>query len=339
MSCIDKNAKEIALVVDSRFRLMGTVTDGDIRRAILSGMNLDLSVKVLLERKQTSPYAKPITAEIGTPENKLIELMNHYSVRHIPLLDKEGRVVDLTLLSDLIKEQGLPITAVVMAGGYGKRLRPLTKKVPKPLLRIGKKTILEFIFKQLERSGIHNIKISTFYQRRKIKNHFGNGKPFGSKLQYLTENRPLGTAGALSQMKNSKEPILVVNGDILTKLNFRAMLNFHREHKADMTVAVQKYDMQLSYGVIETDGFLVRRISEKPRFLYLVNAGIYLMEAFVPRLIPPSRFFDMTDLIQKLLDSGKRVVSFPIREYWLDIGNHRDYNKARGDVKRGELKL
>jgi NDP-sugar pyrophosphorylase family protein len=226
-----------------------------------------------------------------------------------------------------------------MAGGYGTRLRPLTEKMPKPMLPVGKKPILEFIIKRLRKAGIRHVNISTHYQAEKITQHFGDGKALGVELNYLTEDRPLGTAGGIGLMKTSKEPILVINGDILTDVNFRAMLDFHREHKADMTVAVQKYDVQVSYGVVETEGFLVHKLTEKPNFLYLVNAGIYLLEPSVVSLIPKGKHFDMTDLIQKLLDTGRPVVSFPVREYWLDIGNHAEYNQAQGDAKKRRIKI
>ena len=339
MACVDRNAKGIALVVRPGRQLIATVTDGDIRRAILAGLDLDLPVRGLLEKRTTSPYPKTITARMGTSEGELIRLMNERSLRHIPLLDRQGRAVDIALLSDLVKQYELPVTAVVMAGGYGTRLRPLTKKLPKPMLPVGREPVLEFIVKRLRRAGIRRINISTHYKAEKITKHFGNGNAFDVDLRYINENRPLGTAGALSLIELPKKPILVINGDVLTNVNLHAMLDFHREHKAEMTVAVQKYDVQVSYGVVETEDFFVRRLTEKPKFTYFLNAGIYLLEPSVIRLVPKGQRFDMTDLIQKLLDAGRSVASFPIREYWLDIGNHGDYKQALGDRKKGRLKV
>jgi NDP-sugar pyrophosphorylase family protein len=237
----------------------------------------------------------------------------------------------LVTQEDLLPDEAPPLQAVIMAGGYGTRLRPLTRKLPKPMLPVGERPILELIIRQLRKAGIRNVNISTHYKSKKITEHFGDGKAFGIQLRYLTENRPLGTAGALGLMKPPKEPILVVNGDILTRVDFRSMLDFHREHKADMTVGIQKYDIQSAYGVVETEGSLIRGLAEKPHFSYLINAGIYLLEPSVIRLIPKGRHFDMTDLIQKLLDTGRPIVSFPIREYWLDIGQHEDYQRAQKD--------
>ena len=337
IACIDRNEKGIALVVDEKWRLVGTISDGDVRRAWAEGRDLDTPVSKLLALKVKSIYPRPVTALVGTGPADLIRLMKEKVVRQIPLLDPEGRVVDLVTQEDLAPDEMPSLQAVVMAGGYGTRLRPLTQKMPKPMLPVGKEPILGFIIKQLRKAGIRNVSISTHYKAKKITEHFGDGSEFGVRLQYITEDRPLGTAGSLGMMKPSKEPVLVINGDVLTKVNFRSMLEFHREHKADMTVAVQKYDVQVSYGVVETEDYLVRRLTEKPKFLYLVNAGIYLLEPSVLCLIPKGQHFDMTDLIQKLLDLGRPVVSFPVREYWLDIGNHAEYHQAQGDVKRGRL--
>ena len=338
MACIDRNAKGIALVVDQNHRLIGTVTDGDIRRAILNGVDLELPAQALLKNREKTPYPTPLTAPVGTSSEQLLSVMKQYGIRHIPIVDKKGRIRDIALLADLVKKEEPPVTTVIMAGGYGTRLRPLTKKVPKPMLPVGEQPLLELIIKQLRKAGIRQLNISTHYKAEKISKHFGNGNAFGVDLHYITEDRPLGTAGALSLMEPPKKPVLVINGDILTNVNLPALLDFHREHKAEMTVAVQKYDVQLSYGVIEVENFLVRRLTEKPKFLYFVNAGIYLLEPSVLSLIPKGQRFDMTDLIQKLLDQGRPVASFPIREYWLDIGNHEDYKRALGDEKKGKLR-
>ena len=337
ITCIDKNENGIALITDEKQRLLGTITDGDVRRALLAGLNLDAPVSELSAHKAASIHPKPVTAPLETPPPVLLQLMKEHAVRQVPLLDREGRIRDLVTMDELLPEKTPPFQAVIMAGGYGTRLRPLTRKLPKPMLPVGQKPILELIIKQLRKAGIRNVNISTHYQAEKITKHFGDGSAFGVQLQYLREDRPLGTAGGLAFMEAPKEPILVINGDILTQVNFRAMLDFHREHKADMTVAVQKYDVQVSYGVVETEDSFVRRLTEKPKFLYLVNAGIYLLEPSVLRLIPRGQHFDMTDLIQKLLDAGRPVVSFPIREYWLDIGNHAEYSQAQGDVKKRRL--
>lgn len=336
MACIERNAEGIALVVDSEQRLIGTVTDGDIRRAILAGMDLDLPVRVLVEQRAPAPYPTPFTAPVGTANAELLRMMTQYTLRHIPLVDNTGRVVDMALLGDLVQESQLPLTAVVMAGGYGTRLHPLTKDLPKPMLPVGDRPLLELIIEQLRQAGIQRVNVTTHYQAEKIIKHFGNGKAFGVEINYVTEDSPLGTAGALGLIEALNEPLLVINGDILTRIDFRAMLAYHRKYGADLTVAVRRYDLQVPYGVIESEGVLVRQVREKPLFGLLVNAGIYLLEPSVHHYIPKGRF-DMTDLIKRLVEDGRPVVSFPIIEYWLDIGQHGDYEQAQKDVKNREL--
>ena len=337
MACIDRNAKGIALVVDPERRLIGTVTDGDIRRAILAGMDLNLPVQTLLDRKAATLLPGPRTAPVGTPDAELLRMMNESTLRHIPLADEAGHIVDVALLSDLVKEYELPLRAVVMAGGSGTRLRPLTEDVPKPMLSIGGRPLMHVIINQLRSAGIRRVHVTTHYQPEKIRNYFGDGQDFGVELSYVREDRPLGTAGALGLLSTSEQPLLVINGDILARVDFRAMLEHHRDHRADLTVAVRQYGVRLPYGVVESDGVHVRRIREKPSLAFLVNAGIYLLEPAAVRHIPSGEPFDMTDLIQCLLDLGRPVVSFPVVGYWLDIGNHGDYVQAQEDVKQGRF--
>jgi NDP-sugar pyrophosphorylase family protein len=317
--------------------LTGTITDGDVRRALLSRNSLDTPVGELLFRKASSPYAQPITALRGTDNASLLKLMQEHEVHQIPLLDEENHVVGLVTLDDLMPNQVLPLQAVIMAGGYGMRMRPLTEELPKPMLPVGDRPLMELIISQLRRTGIRRVNIATHYLSDKIKDHFGDGQDFGIELSYVTEDRPLGTAGALGLLEPTENPLLIINGDILTRVNFKAMLDFHRENKAALTVAVRKYDMNVPYGVIESEGALVRALVEKPLLNFLVNAGIYLLEPAVHRYIPNNRHLNMTDLIQRLIDDGQAVASFPIMEYWLDIGNDVDYAQAQKDMKNGGL--
>jgi dTDP-glucose pyrophosphorylase/CBS domain-containing protein len=337
IACIDRNAKGIVLVVDKEGRLVGPVTDGDVRRAILVDMNLELPVQKLLEKRSSSRYPHPITASMGASKAELIRLMNEHLIRHVPLLDTEGRVADIAFLSDLVKEYELPITAVVMAGGHGLRLRPFTEDTPKPMLPVGGRPLMELIVKQLQEAGIRRVNVTTHYKADKIKGYFGDGRAFGVELNYVKEDRPLGTAGALGLMPAPQEPLLVINGDILTQVNFRALLEYHQEHRADMTVAVRRYDLKVPYGVVECEGSQVRRLQEKPQMSFMVNAGIYLLEPLVFEYIPSGQHLNMTDLIQQLLGAGRLVISFPVREYWLDIGQNNDYLQAQEDIAQGRI--
>ena len=331
LACINKS-EGIALVVDGERHLLGTITDGDVRRAVLAGASLETPVQKLLDQRDKTLYPKPFTAPVGTPTAELLHIMNERVIRQIPLLDESGHVVDIVLLQELVKCYELPLKAVVMAGGFGRRLMPLTEEVPKPMLPLGDKPILELIVNQLQNSGIRKVHMATHYKPEVIRQHFGAGEKFGLEIQYVNEDQPLGTAGALGGLEKSDEPMLVLNGDILTRVDFRAMLAFHRESRAELTVAVRKYDFQVPYGVIQCDGVEVRKVEEKPNYNFFVNAGIYLLEPSAHRSIPSAQRFDMTDLIEKLTAESRRVVAFPVVEYWMDIGRLSDYQQAQEDI-------
>ena len=336
MKAMDRTAKGIILVVDEGDRLIDTVTDGDVRRAILAGTDPLLSVSELILIKQRGAKETsrvPFVAPIGTPPVELIRLMNKTGLRQIPLVDDQGRVMDLAVLSDLVRNHVLPVNAVVMAGGEGTRLRPLTQSVPKPMLPLGDRPLLERVIAHLRNAGISSVTLTTRYKAEAISSYFGDGRDFSVDITYVKEDQPLGTAGALALLEKKEEPTLVINGDILTEVDVAAMLKFHQEHHADMTVAVREYEHRLPYGVIETDGVSVVGVLEKPVKQVFVNAGIYLLEPAVVNLIPFKRNFDMTELIGSAVELEYQVVNFPIHEYWLDIGQHADYERAKDDLR------
>ncbi len=327
LSAITLNRTGIVAVVDADRKLLGTLTDGDVRRALLAGKDLTTTIALLVRDQE------PVSADLDADYATLVALLHSRDVRQIPLLDADGRLADLVTLEDLLPDEVVPLQAVIMAGGFGQRLRPLTEKMPKPMLPVGDKPVMELIIGQLREFGIRKVNVTTHYEPEKIHDYFGDGQAFGVDLNYVSEDSPLGTAGALSLMDEKTEPLLVINGDILTQVDFRAMLNFHREHKAVVTVGVRQYDLQVPYGVIESNGFAVTGLREKPVLNFFVNAGIYLLEPAVHQFIPCGQHFDMTDLIKILLKEGHLVASFPIVEYWLDIGQHADYVQAQKDVK------
>lgn len=333
---IDRTSAGIALAVDAEERLAGTITDGDVRRALLAGFSLDSPVQTLLDHKPSLAPRVPTTALLGTAVAQLLELMNRHDLRHIPLVDAGGRVVGISLLSDFVQEYQLPLRALVMAGGYGNRLRPLTDERPKPMLPIGDRPLLEVIVGQLQAAGIRRVNVATHYKADVIAQHFGDGRRFGVDIEYVNEDQPLGTAGALGLLAESNEPLLVMNGDILTRVNVSALLDFHRSNSADMTVAVRPYEYQIPYGVLKTDGTRITAIDEKPVVQHLISAGIYLLNGNLCRLVPGGQRYDMTDLIERVLAEGHRVISFPLREYWVDIGRAEDYGRARADIEEGQ---
>lgn len=338
VTLINRNAKGIALVTDAERHLLGTITDGDVRRALMENLSLESPVSELLTRK-VERYVRPVTALTGTSESALLQLMHEHVIHQIPLLDAERRVVDLITLDELVGEEALPMQAVIMAGGFGKRLLPLTEETPKPMLPVGDRPLMERTIQQLREAGIRRVNVTTHYLPEKITAHFGDGAAFGVELNYVREETPLGTAGALGLMAAPSEPLLVINGDLLTRVNYRAMLAWHREHRADLTVAVRRFSMQVPYGVVDAEAGLVTAVREKPDVHFLVNAGIYLLEPSVYQFIEAGERSDMTDLIHRLLEAKRTVSSFLIHEYWLDIGKHDDYLRAQTDASEGTFDL
>lgn len=332
---MDANKTGIVLVVNADGQLRSTITDGDIRRAMMATFDLNAPVNTLMVQKSGTPYAKPIVGRETDDKATLLKLLDDHNVLHLPILDGDDRVVGL-VTRDEFETQDPQLEAVVMAGGAGTRLQPLTNDTPKPMLPVGDRPLLEIIVERLRDSGVRRVYLTTHHNEEKIRRHFGNGEAFGVEIVYINEDRPLGTAGALALMEQPASTMLVINGDILTGLDVRRILSFHREQHADLTVAVRQYDIQVPYGVVDCEGASVRKLTEKPVVNFYVNAGIYLLEPTVYRFIPEGEPFDMTDLIQRLLDAGCPVCSFPIREYWLDIGQHSDYEKAQEHMKEIE---
>jgi dTDP-glucose pyrophosphorylase/CBS domain-containing protein len=330
IALLDKAGTGALVLRTSDGILCGLLTDGDIRRAILQGNPMDVPCDTIASRE-------PIVAPRSIPAAEALHLMDLHDINHLPVVDAENRVVDFLLRKDLVADVRLHLSAVIMAGGYGKRLLPLTESVPKPMLPVGDCPLLELTLKQLRRSGIRDINLTTHYLSESIVNHFGDGKGFGVRLNYLKEDHPMGTAGGLKQMKRPDGPFLVINGDILTGVPFQEMLAYHRQHRAVLTVGVRKYDMQVPFGVVECEDVRITKLHEKPSLAFFINAGTYLLDPSACDYIPEGRPSDMTDLIQNLIEAGLPVVSFPIVEYWLDIGRHEDYQKAQEDVSKGRI--
>ena len=327
---LDKAGTGALVLCTADRMLFGLLTDGDIRRAILRGISLETPCESVASRE-------PLTVTSSTSTAEMLELMVKHDINHLPVVDDAGCVIRFLLRRDLIQLRRTDLSAVIMAGGYGKRLLPLTEQVPKPMLPVGDRPLLELTIQQLRRSGIREISLTTHYLPDSIVQYFGDGSAFGVRLTYLEEESPLGTAGGIKLMKRTDNPFVVINGDIITGVPFQEMLNFHRKHHASLTVGVRKYDVEVPFGVVELDEVHVNLIREKPSFNFFINAGAYLLEPEVCDFIPSGERFDMTDLIQKLIGAGKVVVSFPIMEYWLDVGRHEDYARAQEDVRNGVL--
>ncbi len=337
---INANRRGIVLIVDGDRRLVDTITDGDIRRAILSQINLETPAAELVAHKKHKGKT-PQTMLEGTDEQEIMQVLEAQSLRQMPILNENGQIVDLVFYTDLLKENVNPTTrAVVMAGGFGKRLHPLTDNMPKPMLPVGDQPLISHILSNIKQANIKNVTITTHYLPEKIQEFLGDGTEIGIDINYIHEDTPCGTAGGLQQLKQDteEENLLVVNGDILTSIDFDALLSFHKENDADLTLAVRPYEFLIPYGVVEIKDNHVQSLVEKPKKTYFVNAGIYVLKREVLKYIPSgSKKTDMTDLIDVLLQQKKNVVSFPLHEYWRDIGQHEDYANAQKDIQTGIL--
>jgi dTDP-glucose pyrophosphorylase len=328
---VDAGAIEIALVVDEQRRLLGTVTDGDVRRALLAGAELEDPIVPIVHRN-------PVTASAGTDAQTLLQLMSTRQVDQVPLLDGE-MVIDIAFLRELLSAadavggETLDHPVVLMAGGLGERLRPLTEQTPKPMLDVGGRPLLETVLGQVREAGFSRVLIAVNYRAEAIEGHFGDGSGLGMDIAYLREDRPLGSAGALRLASTElNRPFVVMNADLLTSVKLAALMRFHREERNMVTVGVRRYVLDVPYGVVELDGTRLARLSEKPRMSFFVNAGLYAVDPSAVSLMPglPERF-DMTELVETALEAQARVGGFPVREYWLDVGQLADYDRAEQD--------
>lgn len=324
LQLIDDSSMQIAIIVDEANRLLGIVTDGDLRRGIIKGISLDEPVTTIMN-------STPITAGINNKQREILALMKQRQIRHIPILNHERVMVGLEVLEHVLNHQQRKANWVfIMAGGLGLRLRPLTNDYPKPLLKVGSKPILETVIENLSEYGFYRIYLLVNYKAEMIKEYFGEGARFGVEIRYIHEDKKLGTAGGLSLITgNFSEPIIVMNGDILTKLNFLQLLEFHNKVKPQITMCIRQYGYQVPYGVVKIDKNSLIDIEEKPLQQFFVNAGIYVLDPSVLKLVPKDTYFDMTSLIKKINDN--KVAVFPIREYWLDIGKIEDFNRANSE--------
>ncbi|MDB5866721.1 MAG: alcohol dehydrogenase [Betaproteobacteria bacterium] len=322
---LDQSAMQIVLVVDESGRLLGTVTDGDVRRAILRSIPLEESVQTIMNRE-------PTIARTDEGREVILAAMQRKHLRHIPLLDENRRVVALETLDSMIQSRARENHVVLMAGGMGNRLRPLTNDCPKPMLKIGNKPLLETILENFLEFGFRRFHISVNYMADVVKTHCGDGSRWGAEITYLHEDQGLGTAGALSLMpERPSAPILVMNADVLTKVNFSQLLDFHLSHAAQATMCVREYDFQVPYGVVKIDQHRIVGIDEKPVHRFFVNAGIYVLEPDALAEIPANTRFDMPMLFHKLIERKRETAVFPVREYWVDIGHLADYDRANGE--------
>lgn len=321
ISCINEGGCQIALVVDDGDKLLGVVTDGDVRRALLRHQGLGDPVSSIM--------SKPLTAPLTATKQQIKGLMVSHRLAHVPVVDPEGRIVSVEFLREQLETHNFANVVFLMAGGFGKRLRPLTDSMPKPMLKVSGKPILENIIMSLAEQGFSNFCIAVHYMADKIKEYFQDGAAWGVNIRYVEEESPLGTAGSLSLVGDTGGlPVLVMNADLLNQVNYVELLEFHNRSKAVATLCGQTQAYQMPYGVVETEGYRVLGIVEKPVYRHLISAGIYVISPEVIEIIEPGQPLDMPDLLQSLIDDGRTVHVFPIFEYWLDIGRPEDFARA-----------
>ncbi len=325
LQAIDKGAMKIAVVVDECDGFVGVLTDGDVRRALLNGLTLQNNIKDIVQ-------TNPVVCYVNDSKEEILSKAIGKKIYHLPVLDEQNRVVGVQDIDELLKSKNKPNKVVLMVGGLGTRLRPLTKNTPKPMLKVGNKPILETIINNFKKYGFVDIVLSVNYKAELVKEYFGDGSEFGVNITYIYENKRMGTAGALSLMKGMfDESFFVMNGDLLTNINFEHFLNFHTKNSSVATMAVREYEYQIPFGVINQSDGAITSIVEKPTHSYYVNAGIYILNPEVIELIPKEQFYDMPTLFEELIKQNKTPLSFPVDEYWLDIGQMHQLQQARDE--------
>jgi dTDP-glucose pyrophosphorylase/predicted transcriptional regulator len=325
---LESEGMQIALIIDEHGKLLGTITDGDIRRALIRQQSMDtLAGEIMFE--------EPIVALSEDSDDTILTIMKNSSLNQIPILNADRCVVGLETLQRLLKKEKVDTPVCLMAGGFGKRLLPLTDNMPKPLLKVGSRPILETTLNQFIKAGFHNFFISIYYKADMVREYFGNGEKWGVSINYLCEKEPLGTAGALGLLpKNLPDSkIIVMNGDLITKVDFKHILQFHYEEGSVATMCVREYDFQVPYGVVKVEGSRVKSVQEKPIHSFFVNAGIYVLNSALIKHIGGNSFLDMTNFLEQQIKSGDHVSMFPMHEYWIDIGRSEEYKRANKDIK------
>jgi dTDP-glucose pyrophosphorylase len=325
LEVIDRTGSQMALVVDAERRLLGTLSDGDIRRSLLRGLGLADAVAGAM-------HTTPVVAHAAEGRAAILATMRRRGLHQMPVLDAERHVVGLETFGDFFDTRRRDNWVVIMAGGLGTRLGELTRDTPKPMLRVGTRPLLETIVRHVAQQGFERIYIAVNYKAEQIEAHFGDGTALGVDIRYLREDRRLGTAGALALLPERPTlPVIVANADLLTKEDFGHMIERHVESGADATMAVRPYEMQVPFGVVRERDGLIDAIDEKPLQRYVVSAGIYVLGPQVLDLVQAGRPLDMPSLFEALIARGQRARCHHVRSYWLDIGQAPDYEQANVD--------
>ncbi|MDF2832922.1 nucleotidyltransferase family protein [Chryseobacterium indoltheticum] len=329
---LDQLASDAILFVASEdLKLVGSLTDGDLRRGFIKGLGFEDSILSFIQGNPKFIYEDEY-------DPTKIENFKKSNLKIIPVLSRGGKIVDI--LNFRTKSALIPADAVLMAGGEGKRLRPLTEKTPKPLLMVGEKPIIEYNIDRLINFGIKKINLSINYLGEQLVDYFKDGSSKGIEIKYVKEDKPLGTIGSVLLVESFyNDDIIVMNSDLLTNIDFSDFFKTYKESNADMAVATTSYHVDVPYAVLEVgdDGTAVKSLKEKPRYTYYSNAGIYIMKKKLLKMIPENEFYDITDLMDRVLEMNLKLITYPINGYWLDVGKHEDFKKAQEDIKHIKL--
>lgn len=325
MSVINNSRRQIALVTDDGGGLIATVTDGDVRRGLLKGLGLEAPIYEIMNKN-------PTTVQAGNSAALAQRLMHERSLKQIPVVDDEGRPVGLLLRDKEFEVVQRSTRVILMVGGLGTRLYPLTERVPKPMLPVGDRPLLERIVMQFKDQGFNHITMCVNYLGHVIRDHFGDGAAFGLEIDYVEETKRMGTGGSLSLLERRPDgPFIVMNGDVLTTTDFGAILEFHTKIASAVTICAREFSMQVPYGVLNTDGSTLLSMDEKPIHKYLVNAGIYVISPLIFEYLEKGAALDLPCMITRVNEAGHTVSVFPVREYWVDIGRIEDLERARAE--------
>lgn len=324
LKAIDASGAGIALMVDTNRRLLGALTDGDLRRALIRGAGLD-------DPASAAANASPVRADANQDRAAILATLRAHSVRQLPLVDSTGRVVGLITAADFLDIPIRDNPVVIMAGGKGERLAELTRDTPKPMLKVGPRPILDTIVSNLAMQGFRRFWLAVNYKADQIEAHFGDGSALGLDIGYLRETKPLGTAGALGLLPPQVVPVVITNGDVLAKADYSHVLDSHLQSDAAATIMIRDYKMQVPFGVVRADGGQVVRIEEKPTQTYTISAGAYVLSPQALALVPTDAAQDMPALLGHLIDNGLTVRVQRAEGYWMDIGRPPDYAQANAD--------
>lgn len=327
MKKMDDEGIRAIFICDANLKLHGIVTDGDIRRSLLKGVSLDSKIAQIVN-------SNPITATANENKKAVIERMLSNDIVIIPIVSDRKKLISVETINSISQPELKLNPVFIMAGGFGKRLKPVTNNCPKPMLQIGDKPLLEHTILNFKAQGFVKFYISTHFMPEKIKDYFKDGTDFGVDIEYVYEEVPLGTGGALSLLPHIPPdlPVVMINGDILTKINYESLLLHHENNKFDATICVRELEYKVPYGVISVDDFKIKKMTEKPSFTYMINSGIYVLNNNIIKKIERNKKQDLPTILENSIKKGKNIGTYTFHDYWLDIGQIKDYEKAKRDI-------